>query len=165
MASADPIPARLSQADVETETHRPTRVLVGEDDVELAYLLAAALRKNGWEVTAAATGFEVLERLSASIISEELFDLVVSDVRMPGCTGILVVRWLRHQVPDGSRSTPVILTTAFGDDATHAEAAELGAAVLDKPFDLDEFREYAREYLRLSREAAPLAARGVKRSD
>jgi DNA-binding NtrC family response regulator len=63
------------------------------------------------------------------------FDVVVSDLRMPGYDGLNIVATLRQNAPD----VPVILITAFGTMATHVEAARLGAyAILDKPFDLDD---------------------------
>jgi len=56
---------------------------------------------------------------------------------MPGLTGLDVLAILRC----ANRTTPVILITAFGDEATHAEGRELGAvAVLDKPFNVQELR-------------------------
>jgi DNA-binding NtrC family response regulator len=64
-------------------------------------------------------------------------DVLVSDVRMPGLGGLDVLRGLRHC----EWANPVILITAFGDEATHLEAVRLGAAaVLDKPFDVDDLR-------------------------
>ena len=71
---------------------------------------------------------ESLEGKEASI------DLVVTDIRMPGLTGLEVLESLfdRHGHP------PVICMTAFGDPETHALAGRLGAAaVFDKPFDID----------------------------
>jgi DNA-binding NtrC family response regulator len=64
-------------------------------------------------------------------------DLIVSDVRMPGWTGLDLLDVVRR----ARMGTPVLLITAFGAPETHQEAARLGAgAVLNKPFDLDEFR-------------------------
>ena len=56
---------------------------------------------------------------------------------MPGLTGLDVLAILRC----ANWATPVILITAFGDEATHAEGRELGAvAVFDKPFNVDALR-------------------------
>ena len=67
----------------------------------------------------------------------EAFDVVVSDVRMPGWTGINVLATLARQ----SRRPPAILITAFGDDNLHEQAERAGAvAVLDMPFELDELQ-------------------------
>jgi CheY-like chemotaxis protein len=62
-------------------------------------------------------------------------DLIISDVNMPGATGIEALARLRR----AELTTPVILMTAFGDKRTHDEAGRLGAElVLDKPFALED---------------------------
>ncbi|MCU0620491.1 MAG: response regulator [Gemmatimonadales bacterium] len=64
-------------------------------------------------------------------------DIVVSDIRMPGKTGLELLAGLRR----ADWATPVILITGFGDRHTLAEAQRLGAAaVFDKPFDVDDLR-------------------------
>ena len=128
------------------------RVLLAEDNRELRRLLAAGLRKNGYLVTEAATGFDMLERLGDLTLRNEAFDLIISDVRMPGPTGLVAVEGLRHGTGRSSSSTPVMLITAFGDAALHAEARRLGAVVLDKPFDIDDFRACAASMLVVSRQ-------------
>ncbi|WP_438015623.1 response regulator [Sorangium sp. So ce315] len=117
----------------------PVRVLLAEDDRELRQLLAVALRRDGYEVLEAHDGNHLLELMAASLVSSDGArpDIVVSDVRMPGKTGLELLAGLRRD----DRSTPVVLITAFGDPETHAEAYRLGAdAVLDKPLDLDDLR-------------------------
>ena len=70
--------------------------------------------------------------------------LVVSDLQMPGATGLDVLHWLSRWL----RGVPVILITAFGDARTHERAAKLGAAeVMDKPFDLEALRSRVRAIL------------------
>jgi len=72
------------------------------------------------------------------------FDLIVSDIRMPGFTGMEILDF----VHDNSGFPPIMLITAFGDAKTHAEAESLGvAAMLDKPFDLDVFQEIVAQIL------------------
>ena len=121
----------------------PAHVLLAEDDRELRRLLAAKLRKEGYVVKEAGTGFELLEHLGAVTLRNQAFDLIVTDIRMPGLTGLSVVEGLRNGFKPGSRGTPVILITAFGDEETHAEAKRLGTVIFDKPFDLDDFRTCA----------------------
>lgn len=128
-------------------TDANVRVLLAEDNHELRRMLAVGLRRNGYLVTEAATGFELLERLGDLTLRNEAFDLIVSDVRMPGLTGLSVVGGLRHGTERASSSTPVMLITAFGDATIHAEARRLGAVVLDKPFDIDDFRACAARML------------------
>jgi DNA-binding response OmpR family regulator len=57
-------------------------------------------------------------------------DLIISDLMMPGYTGIEILSAIRQADFD----TPVILITAYGDRAAHERAFELGAAMIDKPF-------------------------------
>lgn len=118
----------------------PARILLAEDDRELRRLLAAELRKEGYLVEEAASGFELLELLGDLALRNESFDLIVTDIRMPGLTGLSIVEGLRNGITPGTSGAPVILITAFGDEDTHAEAARLGTVIFDKPFDLDAFR-------------------------
>jgi two-component system, response regulator, stage 0 sporulation protein F len=71
------------------------------------------------------------------------FDLIVSDVRMPVCSGLDILQGLR----DAHWDTPVVLMTAFGDDETRARADKLGALLFDKPFTMTSLRTKVRELL------------------
>ena len=112
------------------------RVLLAEDDDEMRSLLASALRKDGYDVRTCTNGINLLERVAPSFPhgGTEDYALVVSDIRMPGLSGLEVLADLQ-----GHRSAPpLILITAFGDEETHARAKRLGAvAVFDKPFQID----------------------------
>lgn len=111
------------------------RILLAEDDPAMRAMVARALRREGYEVCEVQDGTELLERLADRMLRPFWdVDLIVSDVRMPGKTGLDVLTGLRKS----DWSMPVILITAFGEQAIHTEAKRLGAAkVLDKPFDLD----------------------------
>jgi CheY-like chemotaxis protein len=123
----------LTQAFVATH---PLRVLVAEDDGELRSLIAASLRCEGFPVLEAGSGLELLDVLGSTLVQgAPPPDLIVSDVHMPGTSGLQVLGGLRR----AGWGLPVILITAFGDAALHDEAHRLGAsAVFDKPFDLDD---------------------------
>lgn len=103
-------------------------------------LLALALRADGFEVIEAATGGELMERIAelcaGRLPDRRKVDLIITDVRMPVASGLEAVTRLRQV----DRTTPVIVITAFGDEATHGAAARLGAHVFDKPFDLEDLR-------------------------
>ena len=75
-------------------------------------------------------------RRSSQSPAPNLVDLLISDIRMPVCTGIQILEQIRAS---GWRM-PVILMTAFGDDATRNGRAALGALPLDKPFGMDTLR-------------------------
>ncbi len=121
-------------------TERRRLVLLAEDDLPFRRLIASVLEEDGYEVLEAGDGLGLLANIEATLTvrreQAESF-LVVADVRMPGLSGLDVLAILRC----ANWRTPVILITAFGDEATHAEGRELGAAaVFDKPFDVDQLR-------------------------
>ncbi len=117
---------------------RPACVLLADDDAEMRRLLARGLRKWGYLVVEAHDGNQLgalLDALVLDALGAHHVDVVVADIRMPGPSGIELLAKLRSR----DRATPMILMTAFGDPALHAEARRLGAsAVFDKPFDLDD---------------------------
>jgi CheY-like chemotaxis protein len=117
---------------------RPRRLLLAEDDAAFRTLLQQALADEGFDVVAVKDGTELLERLSTSLsggVGRDRFDAVVSDVRMPGWSGLSVLLTMRHQ----TNPPPIVLITAFGDERLHEQAMKAGAvAVLDKPFELDD---------------------------
>ena len=122
----------------------PPRVLLAEDDDELRGLLIDALELEGYEVVPAEDGFDLLRRIGEA---RDAFDLVLSDIRMPGCTGLQALGALREQ----DWATPVVFMTAFGSLKTHGEAQRLGATIVDKPFDLDDLVEHVRSIVPPSR--------------
>jgi len=125
----------------------PRRLLVAEDDKEFRGLLTAALRSDGYEIVEVATGFELLDALMTSSTSNangRSFDLVISDVRMPGLNGITALA----RLGDSHKAPPVVFVTAFGDDEVHEQARQVGAIdVLDKPLDMDDLRAFVAEFL------------------
>jgi CheY-like chemotaxis protein len=118
-------------------------VLLAEDNLEMRRMVDAELTRAGFVVLAVKDGNELLLYLAwASEYNNRvpLPDLVVTDVRMPGPSGLDVLAAL--QAVD--RRLPTIIMTAFGDDETHARAQALGpVAVFDKPFDLGDLRDAA----------------------
>jgi DNA-binding response OmpR family regulator len=119
------------------------RILVAEDDEEMAALLVGALRKAGYETTTCHDGLQLLGHLKFSASdAHEGFDLVISDIRMPRISGLDVLRAESF----GGEFPPIILITAFGDEWTHGKARYLGAVdVFDKPFDIGDLVTRVRE--------------------
>jgi DNA-binding response OmpR family regulator len=119
-------------------------VLVAEDDLELRLLILQGLRAHGYRVCEARDGSEALQCLERLIRTPRLPigpDLVISDVRMPGFSGLQVLEAARR-IDSG---LPVILITAFGDERTHSIAQKLRAdAIFDKPFELRALIDTAR---------------------
>lgn len=111
------------------------RILLAEDDREMREMLSFVLWRAGYAVEAMSDGVSLLQRLSeAGTASCIDWDLVISDIRMPGVNGIEILEYLhsRADLP------PLLLITAFGNNETHDLAQRLGAVTLiDKPFDLE----------------------------
>ena len=128
---------------------RRPRVLVAEDEWTFRSMLLWAFEVEGYRVVGVADGRKLLEVLASSMLPNtglEPFDLVVSDVRMPGWSGLSALEDLCHSplVP------PVVVITAFGSEDLHHRAKEAGAAaVLDKPFDLADLTGLVRRLIAL----------------
>jgi len=106
------------------------RILFIDDDRAGREVALFNLRKAGYEVTAASDGQEGLAAFSPGT-----FDLVITDVKMPGISGIEVLRRIRSQAPD----VPVLVITAFGNVETAVEAMKEGAYdFIGKPFHRDQ---------------------------
>lgn len=105
-------------------------VLVADDDDDAREFLASVLRRAGLQVCEARDGEELLERFRALQVLAADGLLVVSDVGMPGCDGILATGELRR----ASKHVPIVIVTGFEDATTARQAYEAGAdLVLIKP--------------------------------
>jgi DNA-binding response OmpR family regulator len=125
-------------------THLPPRIVVAEDDEEMRRLIAAALRKDGFDVTEVSDGMRLLVHvIGRDGDPERAYDLIISDLRMPATSGLQVLRGLRNS----GFTIPFILCTAFGDELTRKDAENLSAIYFDKPFELDELRNTVRHML------------------
>jgi CheY-like chemotaxis protein len=113
------------------------RVLLAEDDDAMRQLLAKALDADGYTAVECRDGVDLVGHLAALGWCQAAlgFDAIISDVLMPGWTGLEILEALH----DRAGFPPVILITAFGNNGTHARAEKAGVtAVLDKPFAIDE---------------------------
>jgi nitrogen regulation protein NR(I) len=109
------------------------RLLLIDDDRRAAQSLHRLFQSKGYEVALSDRGDEGLERAK-----QESFDVVLTDLRMPGLGGLDLVRQLHAAKP----RWPIVLMTAFGTTETAIEATKLGAfEYLLKPFDMPELLE------------------------
>src|SRR6188472_841983 len=118
----------------------PVRVLVVDDEVNIAELLSMALRYEGWDVSMAHTG-----RQAVSTAAEVKPDAVVLDMMLPDFNGLEVLRRMRATQPD----VPVVFLTAR--DAVEDRIAGLTAGGDDyvtKPFSLEELVARLRALMR-----------------
>jgi two-component system response regulator PilR (NtrC family) len=134
------------------------RILVVEDEQSLRDLMGLMLRNEGYRVDTAESGVRAKERLDRN----EAFDLVISDISMPGMSGLELLRHFRRTSPD----TAVILMTAYGTKETAIEALNDGATYyVEKPFDLDEIKVVVRKTLEQMRIASENADLRVQNKD
>ncbi len=108
------------------------RLLVVDDEPNLLRAVSVALRGEGFEITTARSGREALVA-----VAQNLPDLIVSDVRMPGMDGFQLARKLRAS--SHSALIPIIFLTAKDETEDRIEGFESGVDVyLTKPFEPDE---------------------------
>jgi two-component system nitrogen regulation response regulator GlnG len=118
----------------------PAQVWIVDDDRSVRFVLAAALGEAGFRVTAFADAGEVLDALAAGRAP----DLLLTDVRMPGDSGLVLLDKLKARLP----TLPVIVMSAHTDVASTAGAFRGGAQeFLSKPFDMDEAVDLVRRAL------------------
>ncbi|NBR85694.1 MAG: sigma-54-dependent Fis family transcriptional regulator [Verrucomicrobia bacterium] len=110
-----------------------SQILLIEDDVAIATSLECVLAAEGWAVTHAARGDDGL-----ALAQQRSFDLVLTDLKLPGTGGLEIVRRLHAARP----RLPIVLMTAHGTTETAIEAIKFGAFdYLLKPFDMGELIE------------------------
>ena len=136
---------QMTHAPPQEETAHAARILVAEDDDAMRAMLVRTLIRAGYTVVEVEDGFELGDYVAmmqghGGTLAPP--DLIVSDVRMPGRTGLEALGRLRAQ----GITCPVLLLSAFADEETHAEALRLGARqLLDKPVDMDELKAAVRD--------------------
>lgn len=96
---------------------RPQKILIIDDDVELATLLIDYLSLEGFEAKSAQNGLDGL-----TMLANDDFDLIVLDVMMPGMSGTETLTKIREKY-----KTPVLMLTARGDPVDRILGLELGA--------------------------------------
>jgi len=117
-----------------SRTEHHGRVLLVDDDVELAGVLAAALRAEGHEVEITANGLEALE-----VLEHTEFDVILSDVRMPRLDGPGLYRALQERHPALLDRLVFVTGDVLGRD-TAAFLERTRVAHLTKPFDIKQVR-------------------------
>lgn len=108
-------------------------VLVVDDEGANRYSVSKTLQRVGYIVSEAATGEEALE-----VMERQTFDVVLTDIRMPGLDGVELLRRIKEESPD----VIVILMTAYASLGTAVEALRLGAHdYLIKPSSSQDIRQ------------------------
>ena len=110
------------------------RILIVEDDRDLAHLLEYNLTKKGYTTTAASDGLT-----ACHMIEEEKPDLVLLDLMLPGLNGLEICRIVRSHKHEEISETPIIMLTALGNPEDRLKGLELGADdYIPKPFEIKE---------------------------
>lgn len=124
------------------DANENANVLVVDDEGAIRYSVSKTLQRVGYNVSEAASGEEALD-----IMKKQHFDVVLTDIRMPGLTGVELLRRIKEAAPDAI----VILMTGYASLGTAVEALRLGAHdYLIKPSSSQDIRQSV--------------ARGVERS-
>jgi len=119
------------------------RILIVDDDPSMRYSLTRMLGGEGFQVVVAKNGAEALD-----LFFKEEPDLVIMDIKMPGQSGLNVLRQIKEQDPKAL----IILMTAFGTTETAIEAMKFGAFdYILKPFDIPQMRSMVERALGVSR--------------
>jgi signal transduction histidine kinase/response regulator RpfG family c-di-GMP phosphodiesterase len=133
----------IDTADPPFDTHAPIHILVVDDNPDLRAYVSHVLQGQGYLVRTARGG-----ELALDMIQNQLPDLILTDLMMPGMSGLELIQHLRAD--DRLRSVPIILLTAKVDDESRIEGVEQGAdAYLGKPFNDRELLAEVRNLLAL----------------
>ena len=133
------------------------KVLVVDDDPVVGKSIDRILSSRGYAVISAAGGEEAMQRLAS-----EDYDMVYTDIRMPGMSGLEVARHIKESRP----WLPVVIVTGYGNDANEAEARDIGVnGFLRKPLSPEVVESTTDELTNkpdLAMTSFPLAANAVR---
>jgi two-component system response regulator PilR (NtrC family) len=116
-----------------------TRILVVDDEISMREFLGILMEREGYRVDLADSAESAITRLQSAS-----YDLVISDVKMPGMDGLALLAHVKNLAPD----TAVIMVTAFSTAEHAVEAMKLGAYdYIAKPFNVEEIRIIVRNAL------------------
>ena len=117
------------------------KMLIVDDEETLTYSLYQSfiISQRDYEVVTASTGEEACEKLS-----DTKFDLVITDIKMPGMDGLELLTLIKSKYP----ATEVIVMTAYGSQEKREEALRKGARFyIEKPFEIKEIKQLVMELL------------------
>jgi two-component system OmpR family response regulator len=138
------VPTQLARGAAVTaeDPHRPARLLIIEDDTEIAVMVATMLNEHGYQVQHLPSGRDV-----DRVLKRDPIDLIILDLMLPGEDGLSICRRLRQTHP-----IPVLILTALGGEADRVIGLESGADdYLCKPFAPRELLARVRALLRRAR--------------
>jgi DNA-binding NtrC family response regulator len=114
-------------------------LLIVDDEKLVRWTLQQSMDKENYKIVLASNGTDAAEE-----IQKEHFDVIITDLLMPGMDGIEVARKAKEIHPD----TKIVMMTAFGSVLNREKAAEAGVShFLDKPFSVDEVKSVVSQLL------------------
>lgn len=120
----------------------PAHILLIDDDPLVLKTVTALLKNQGYACTSCPNASEGLKKIKAAP-----FDLVISDIRMPGKNGVEAAQEISRLFRgEAKREIPIVFLTGFAELADQLKAEKLGEVIL-KPFDTQRFLMTIREYL------------------
>jgi DNA-binding NtrC family response regulator len=115
------------------------KILVVDDEEGARELFFTILTDEGYDVTLASGGQDAL-----ALFQNNHFDLVVTDIKMPGMDGLQLLQEIRK----GGSKVDVIMVTAYGEVETYLKAMSLGAAeYINKPIRIKELKRIVHKVL------------------
>jgi DNA-binding NtrC family response regulator len=115
------------------------RILIIEDDDEMRSLLKDFIEEEGYEADSVEKGTYAIRKLMT-----DPFDLIITDIRMPGYSGLEILPELKRLQP----RIPIIVITAFGSEEVYRKALSRGAnAYLEKPIQFYKLKELIQEII------------------
>jgi len=117
------------------EVRMPKKVLLIDDDPLVGGTVLTMLKRQGYDVEAVLSGAEALER-----VSEESYDLIISDIRMPGMNGIQAIEAIQELHRQTGRVCGFMFITGFAEENFPENTIRIGVSdILMKPLDAQEF--------------------------
>jgi DNA-binding response OmpR family regulator len=121
------------------ENNSAVQILIVEDDEEMRSLLKEFLEEEGFETECASNGTDALRE-----IAKKPFDLIVTDIEMPGLTGLDIIPEMNKLRPEVS----IIVMTSFANEEVHRRSLEKGAGgYLEKPIHIEKLKALIHEML------------------
>ncbi len=138
-------------------TEEPNKILVVDDSPQISKALSDLLSASGYSVRTAPSAERALQ-----ILESATFDLIITDLKMTGMTGIDLAKQVLQKTP----GLPVVILTGYGDMDSVINALRLGVAdYLKKPFSIDEVTSVVEREIAKSKErqVAPTAAKPAEK--
>jgi DNA-binding response OmpR family regulator len=145
----------MTQAQVQTED--TTRILVMEDDVNIAKGLATVLTDEEYDVQVANDGQTALDAFK-----KQDFDLLIADIRLPDMNGLDVIKQVRRHTPN----TKIIVITGFVSTSVAVDAMQSGVTdFLPKPFSENQILKSVRTTLKTTEDAGDVYVHSISETD